>query len=181
MYRLFSALAICFVVSLLFVTDYCRAQDAGTHSAYKVTTYSFGNIMDFEGATSIDLKDYHSLLITNSVSDILSVDFRKDSIAEGSSSDMVKSFVLSARFDATQQISLQGAVGIAKNPLMNVSLLEQKSSWEANLGLIYQLFPNLNYEIHFGYMDTGDLFKERADFSNVDSIIMISNKLTMSF
>jgi hypothetical protein len=30
-------------------------------------------------------------------------------------------------------------------------------------------------------MDTGDIFKERNAYTDVESIIMISNQLTMSF
>ena len=39
----------------------------------------------------------------------------------------------------------------------------------------------LAYEVHFGYMDTGDLFQEVDTYSEVESILMISNQLTLSF
>ena len=55
------------------------------------------------------------------------------------------------------------------------------SSWEANLGVIYKLFNNFSYEMHFGFMDTGDIFKKSNAYSDVESIVMISNQLTMSF
>ena len=173
---------ICLVALLLInvQTVVCHAQDTDTHSAYKVTTYNLGTIIDFEGATNVNLKDYTSLLIANSVSEILGSDLKQFSSLDNTSS-AVKGFVLSAHYDATQQLALQGAFGIGKNQLLDTSMFEQKSSWEANLGLIYRLFPNLNYEVHLGYMETGDMFREKADLTNVDSIIMISNKLTMSF
>lgn len=58
---------------------------------------------------------------------------------------------------------------------------ENESSWEANLGFIYKLVNNLSYEVHFGYMDTGDLFTDQSSYSDVENIIMVSNQLTMSF
>ncbi len=56
-----------------------------------------------------------------------------------------------------------------------------ESSWEANLGVIYKLMNNLSFELHFAYMDTGDLYTRRSSYSDVESIIMVSNRLTMSF
>jgi hypothetical protein len=35
--------------------------------------------------------------------------------------------------------------------------------------------------MHFGFMDTGDLFKRNNAYSDVESIVMISNQLSMSF
>ena len=78
------------------------------------------------------------------------------------------------------KLALQGVLGVTKNS-WDPSTADNKSSWEANLGIIYKMFNNLSYELHFGYMDTGDIFKERNTYTDVESIIMISNKLTMSF
>lgn len=54
-------------------------------------------------------------------------------------------------------------------------------SWEINLGVAYQFFDNFAYEIHFGYMDTGDLYKDSAKFMDLEEITIVTNKLTMSF
>jgi hypothetical protein len=56
-----------------------------------------------------------------------------------------------------------------------------QSSWEANIGVVYNFFNSLAYEVHFGYMDTGDIFQEVDTYSEIDSIIMISNQLTLRF
>ena len=152
-----------------------------THSAYKVTTYSLGNITDFESATSVNLRDYDPLLITGNAADVLANNNTKLLLKENSVRDGVQGFAISARFEASKNFAVKGAFGMAHNTWLNDVQSENKSSWEANLGVIYSFFPNLNYELHLGYMDTGDLFKDRNEYSDVESIIMISNKLTMSF
>ena len=87
-----------------------------------------------------------------------------------------------AQFNATKKFSLLGAFGLTRNLWAPDSInYENESSWEANLGVIYKLLNNLSYEIHFAYMDTGDLFTERSSYNDVESIIMVSNQLTMSF
>ncbi|MDP3480645.1 MAG: hypothetical protein Q8R88_12805, partial [Desulfoprunum sp.] len=71
-------------------------------------------------------------------------------------------------------------VGVTKNN-WGSNTSKHDSSWEANLGLIYKMYKNFSYQVHFGYMDTGDLFKERNTYKDVESIIMVNNQLTMSF
>ena len=171
---------LAFVLAFIFASAGIGwGADLETHSAYKVTTYNLGTVVDFEGATNVDVQDYQPLMITSTAADVLGAD---KSASFGTATQQATSgFALSAQFNATQNIALQGAIGMTKNTWASASLADQKSSWEANLGVIYRLFSNLNYEVHFGYMDTGDLFKERSGYSDVESIIMISNKLTMSF
>jgi hypothetical protein len=79
-------------------------------------------------------------------------------------------------------LTLATAIGLTRNLWSPDSTeFENKSSWEANLGVIYNLFNNLSYELHLGYMEPGNLFTNKSSYSNVESIIMISNKLTLSF
>jgi len=154
-----------------------------THSAYRVTTYSLGNITDFDNAIAVKMQDYAPLMITGATSDIFSGDYRSNPLAKsGGNVGAVEGFAVAARFEAGKSFAIQTVFGMAHNTLNNDRLKsENRSSWEANLGVIYSLLPNLNYELHLGYMDTGDLFKNRSEYSGIDSIIMISNKLTLSF
>ena len=169
-----------FVLAFIFASaGIAWGAEPETHSAYKVAVYNLGTVVDFEGATNVNVRDYEPLIITNSTADVLS-DSKAGSLGTAASGDAASGFALSAQFDATQNFAVQGAFGMTKNVGL-ASLADQKSSWEANLGVVYRLFSNLNYEVHFGYMNTGDLFKERNDYTDVESIIMISNKLTMSF
>lgn len=161
------------------------AEEIGTHSAYKVTSYNLGTIVDdHNNSVTQYLTDFKPLLVTSTASDVLQSEhvgtvFLGDT---ATATTTARGVALSATFDATKKISLQGAFGVTRNLLVPDSLRsESESSWEANLGVIYRLLGNVSYELHFGYMDTGTLFNDRSSYTNVESIIMISNQLTMSF
>lgn len=160
------------------------AQDLSTHSAYKVTSYDLNGLLNQqEGPTSRYLVDFKPLLITNNVSDILSSEhFGKVSLGKEAPDTITEGLAFSATFDATRKISVQGAFGITRNHWASDALNnDSEASWEANLGVIYKFLDYLSYELHFGYMDTGSLFIDRSSYSNEESIIMVSNRLTMSF
>lgn len=147
------------------------------NSYYKISGYSFSAEDSFSDTGSrISVTSFSPLLITNHQADILhgSREFN-----EGAINSTSRSFGVTAQYAATPTIELHGAVGITKNNWTSSDYGD--SSWEADLGVIYKLFSNLRYEVHFGYMDTGDVYKERGTFNDVESIIMISNKITMSF
>lgn len=166
---------------LLFTTGLCfNAHGANIegHMQYKIVSYSFGG----DGSdSSNESYTFGPLLITGATSDIL---IDSTTLPEFGSADPKAAtdfFAVSADFNATPDLSLHGAFGITKNRWNAALDPDYDTSWEANLGVIYRLFNNIRYEIHFGYMETGDLFKESNTYTDVESIIMISNKLTMSF
>lgn len=169
----------------LFIAPQSFAKEQQTHHAYRVTSYNLGAILDFHKKNSLfEGGNFNPLMITSTTSDILNNEFNPtvswvETVPHTASS---KGIALSARIKATEKISLQGAFGITRNLWTpdNVEY-ENESSWEANLGFIYKLVNNLSYEIHLGYMDTGDLFTDQASYTDVENIIMVSNRLTMSF
>lgn len=170
--------------SLVLLASTGRAEDFGGHSAYKVTSYDLSSLF----STSSDTKpryfvDFKPLLITSNVADILgSEHFSNVSLGKTRPDSATDGIALSATFDATRKISVQGAFGVTRNHWSPDTLnFENEASWEANLGVIYKLLDYLSYELHFGYMDTGTLFTDRSSYTNVESIIMVSNQLTMSF
>ena len=173
--------------AVLAVFGYSRgmAQDMRTHNIYRVTSYNLGAILDSQYTQKKRFSTgFSPLLITNSTSDIL------DNVHEGTVSWVetdshtanTRGIAVAAQFNATRDFAFLGAFGLTKNLWAPESMnFENESSWEANLGVMYKLLGNLSYEIHFAYMDTGDLFTERSSYSDVESIIMVSNRLTMSF
>jgi len=176
---------ILIILQLIIQSGTLYGADLNGHSAYKVTSYNLGAIQGLQGNSTLKQSDdFNPLIITNSAADILtSENDRTGSFDETSSHNPnVSSIALSAQFDATKNISLQGAFGVTRN-LWTPDLMGgvNGSSWEANLGVIYKLLNNLSYELHFGYMDTGDLFSNRSSYSDVENIIMISNQLSLSF
>ena len=161
-----------------------HAEEITAH-AYRVTSYNLGAIADAEGIQAMRFSaDYSPLMITNTAVDIFNSE-HKEIVSLGETaltSSSINGMALSATFDATQKISVQGALGFTHNLWAPDSInYESESSWEANLGIIYKLLDNLSYELHFGYMETGDIFTDRSSYTDVENIIMISNKLTMGF
>lgn len=157
------------------------AGGAETHSVYKVTTYNLGALLGDQGSSNLGLRNYEPLMITSTKADILSVNPAKANSLKGTSTQNgAKGFAIAAEYSATPRFALQGVLGVTQDIKPN-SAFDAESSWEANLGLIYRFLDNLSYEVHFGYMDAGNLLRERSSYSDTESIIMISNKLTMSF
>jgi len=167
-------------------TGMLYAGEVESHRAYRITSYNLGadfelrgNIPDSPGA------NFQPLLITSTKADILNNQYEGSASWDGDTSVTTaptKSLAVSAQYDATQKVSLQGAFGITRNLWTpDIADYESESGWEANLGIIYKVLNNLSYEMHFGYMDTGKLFSERSSYTDVENIIMISNRLTMSF
>lgn len=148
------------------------------HMRYRIISYSFSNDTNGQQENSVNLGP---LLITGNSADIFTDSTYNTSEYGINPSHKTDILAVSADFPATSSLSVQGTFGIAQNRRDSSYDSDYDTSWEANVGVIYKLFNNIRYEIHFGYMDTGDLFKERNTYSDVESIIMISNKLTMSF
>jgi hypothetical protein len=175
---------IMLVLLLVCQSGMLYANDSETHRAFKVTSYDLGAIENFQSKGPLASRNFQPLLITSSVADILNSEFEKTVSSGKTLGDVsnISSVALSAQIDATKNISLQGAVGVTRNLWTPELMGDLKgSSWEANLGVIYNFLDNLSYELHFGYMETGAIFSDRNSYSDVESIIMISNKITLSF
>jgi hypothetical protein len=167
-------------LSVLATTAPAMGADRETHSVYKVTTYNLGALLSDSGSSQLSLQNYEPLMITSTKADMLSGNSSKSySLKDGSEARDAKGFAIAAEYSATENIAVQGVLGVTRN--MSNNMLDPDAAWEANLGLIYRFFDNLSYQVHFGYMDAGKLLKERSSYSDAESIIMISNKLTLSF
>ena len=152
-----------------------------THSVYRVTTYNLGALLGDQSGGRLSLQNYEPLLITSTKSDILNSENQKSASLVGAAPDRgTKGFAIAAEYSATPKIAVQGVLGVTQN-MVQYQPLDADASWEANLGVIYRFFDNLSYEVHFGYMDAGDVLKDRSSYTNDESIIMISNKITLSF
>lgn len=155
-----------------------KATDLEGHIEYTVVSYTFDSATLQNRFGNDDSKP---LMITNSTSDVLTGSLKnEEDIGVGALNPATDIFALSADFIATPEFSVRGVFGVAKDANA-VFDHNYESSWEANVGVIYKLFNNISYEVHFGYMETGDLFLEKNSYSDVESIIMISNQLSMSF
>lgn len=165
---------------VLGLVSLASAANLDGHLQYKIVSYNFSSDQTADSNNTIH---FDPLLITDSASDILLAGSPNGSSGYNSQDPKQATdiYAVSAYFTASPELSWHGTIGITKNRWNAALDSGYDSSWEANLGIIYKLFNNIRYEVHFGYMDTGDLFKESQAYSDVESIIMISNKLTMSF
>lgn len=177
MKKLLIHIAILILVSS--VGTIASAANLDDHLQYRIISYNFSSDQSTDPSNTIH---FDPLLITDSTSDvIIGSPYSSSAYGMQDPKKATDIYAVSAYFTASPELSWHGAIGITKNRWNAALDSNYDSSWEANLGIIYKLFNNIRYEVHFGYMDTGDLFKESQAYSDVENIIMISNKLTMSF
>ncbi|MEW6328110.1 MAG: hypothetical protein AB1487_11055 [Thermodesulfobacteriota bacterium] len=90
---------------------------------------------------------------------------------------------LYADYQVNPQLAVHGALGVAYADKVNSALYQDDEfGTEFDLGLKYQLMSNLAYELHFGYLWTGDFFKgTSANNYNTDDVYQIDHSLTLSF
>ncbi len=172
---------IIYVLSLLQIAigSAAVAASAGEHIPYRVISYNFSSD---ETDSQFSSLTYGPLMITGAAADVLTdASLQFDDFGSIDPKSITDTFAVSANFSPTPALSLHGTFGITKNRWQAALNPDYESGWETNLSIIYKLFNNINYEVHFGYMDTGDLFEEKDTYTGVESIIMINSKLTMSF
>jgi hypothetical protein len=88
-----------------------------------------------------------------------------------------------ADYTVNPQLALHGALGVAYADKINSALYQDDEfGKEFDLGLKYQIMSNLAYELHFGYLWTGDFFKGAStDNYTTDDVYQIDHSLTLSF
>lgn len=170
------------LIPAIFTVSAALADDLDTHSVYRVTSYNFGTLDHQDGQALNSMTSSFPLLITGYQSDILGdMNIDDDQFLTTPKSSATGGFALSAQYSPpNNKFSFMGAIGVTSSD-WDPGTEENKASWEANLGIIYQLFNNVSYGVHFGYMNTGDVYKRRDSFNDVESVIMVSNQLTLSF
>jgi hypothetical protein len=159
------------------------AADLGNTGDYQITGFSFDSdaVSESESGLRFESSRFKPLMITNSSSDILAGDPFINDLSAQTSRSAPHGFAVAAEYLATPSLAFHGAIGVTKGNWDADAALQSESSWEANIGVVYNFFNSLAYEVHFGYLDAGDVFKQSDAYSDIDSIIMISNQLTMSF
>ncbi len=94
----------------------------------------------------------------------------------------VHAIVLSADFQATEKLSLHGAFGWAE-AADEMAGWDSDYGYELDAGLGYKLLDNLTYNLHFGWLATGDFFKGANPAPGVDAndVTVLYNNLSMRF
>ena len=91
----------------------------------------------------------------------------------------VHAIVLSADFQASDKLGLHAAVGAAE-AASELPGYDSDYGYEVNAGASYKLLDNLTYNLHFGWLATGDFFK-LGTANDVQDITVLYNNLTMTF
>ncbi|MBU0945042.1 MAG: hypothetical protein KJ804_15185 [Proteobacteria bacterium] len=90
-------------------------------------------------------------------------------------------FVGAADFQATEKIGLHGALGYAM-AAAEMEGFDNDYGWEVDLGASYKLLDNLTYNLHFGYLASGDFFKGNNDLGyDANDVTLLYNNLSMTF
>ena len=94
----------------------------------------------------------------------------------------VHGVVVAADFKASDKVALHAALGVAWSDEEADSIDQDDDyGWEINLGVKYQLLDNLNYNLNFGYLDTGDYF-EMGDLDwDTEDVYAVTNSINLSF
>ena len=172
------------LATLLIIAGASAAQAQGLdNSEYKITGYTFDSdaVSESESGLLFETSRFKPLMITSSTADVFGEDPFGTSFSAQATGTAPHGWAVAAEYLPTPNLAFHGAIGVTSVAWDAQSEGELQSSWEANIGVVYNFFNSLSYEVHFGYMDTGDLFQEVDTYSEVESILMISNQLTLSF
>jgi hypothetical protein len=88
--------------------------------------------------------------------------------------------VASGDYQASEKLAFHGAIGWAQ-------AADEKAGWENDYGYefdagaSYKLLDNLTYNLHFGYLATGDFFKGANEARETNSVTLWYNNLSMTF
>ena len=172
------------VVATLIVGGVVSAQaDALDNTEYKITGYTFDSdaVSESESGLLFETSRFRPLMITSTTTDVFGEDPFGSSFSSQTTGTSPHGWAVAAEYLPTPNLAFHGAIGVTSVAWDSKANDDLQSSWEANIGVVYSFFNSLAYEVHFGYMDTGDLFQEVDTYSEIESILMISNQLTLSF
>jgi len=152
---------------------------------YKLIAYTLSNgdsDVYSEGSSSKSIS-FQSLYISpEAMNTVLN---REDTFLNSSAADInkgdYKGFAIRAAYAPTSAITFHSSIGLTDTMDEKDLSYTDRVGWEVDLGLAYKFLNHFAYEVHFGYMDTGELFRDSNSFNDVDNITIITNKLTMSF
>jgi hypothetical protein len=163
-------------LTVALATAFCSGDDSSTDSDYKQGT-PFG--LDFQ-PLYIATGPYSNITTSQTGSYGGAMTNVTLSGLPAGSNTGAKAYVLSADYQVDPQLALHGALGLAYAD-KTASGVDDEFGKEFNLGMKYQIMNNLAYELHFGYLWTGDFFKAGANNYRTDDIYQIDHSLTLSF
>ncbi|HIJ79766.1 MAG: hypothetical protein OEY01_13610 [Desulfobulbaceae bacterium] len=95
--------------------------------------------------------------------------------------DGVHMIGLFANYKASDKLTLNAAIAYAMADEEKIANQDDDYGVEYNVGAAYKLLDNLTYEVHLGYLDTGDYFQEGVSGQALHNVTLLTNSLTMTF
>ncbi len=170
----------------VFLASHAQANDNILEKGeFKLRTYSLtnGSTSDSYDLTTAKTDSFSSLYISPAAMETILGDRRdlSNSGIRDINSDDLKGFSVKVAYAPTSDITLHSSFGFTETINQKQANYSDSLGWEVDLGVAYKFLNKFAYEIHFGYMDTGDLFKQSNQYMDVEEITIVTNKLTMSF
>ncbi len=172
-------------ISFLFLCLAVGGQASGEElraGEYTFRAYSLldGNPLNPKQDDFHDTVTFRNLYIFSSAMDSA---FNRDVHFAGSNADKTnfQGLVVKAAYSPTSTITIHSSLGLSNTSDDERIKYGDRLGWEFDLGMAYRFLDNFAYEIHFGYMDTGQLFTESNRYTDIEDITIVTNKITMSF
>ena len=119
-------------------------------------------------------------ILTGAQTDFFTEDGGEDSLSTQTRNAEMDGIAIIADYKPSPRIKLHTAIGAANTDKTSLGTTDQYG-WEANIGLGYKILDNLTYELHLGYMATGDVFKSGDEDVEIEDITIITQHLTLKF
>jgi len=180
-------LLILLTFSLSSIAISAHADGKGLQSGdYKLFAYTLSNSQagSQSGSNASKSVSFHSLYIS---SEAMNTVLNREQYSLSSPHINInkvnnyQDFALKAAYAPTSSITLHSSIGLTDTLENQDIAYTDRVGWEVDLGVAYKFLNKFAYEVHFGYMDTGELFKESSSYTDIDDITIVTNKLTMSF
>jgi len=173
------AVILCFAINVQAAE---RGPQTGEYTLHAYTL-SNGTPVSSQNTNSYNNIAFRNLYIFSSAMDTA---FSRDDNFQNNSpahinADRFQGIALKAAYSPTSSVTFHSSIGLTNTSSDERLDYTDRLGWELDLGMAYKFLGNFAYEVHFGYMDTGQLFTESNRYTDIEDITIVTNKLTMSF
>ena len=183
MKNIFSIALVTLLLSLGIVAQAAERDTWGEGYTLQAYTLSNGNSVTLEtDGGSSDIKLHNLFIFSDAMDTILNRDddlFRKSHA--GINAVPFQGMAIKAAYSPLSNITIHSSIGLSNTSVDETLAYTERLGWELDLGVAYKFLNKFAYEVHFGYMDTGELFTESNRYTDLKDITIVTNKLTMSF
>lgn len=166
-------------------TGVCAAERNLRQGEYKLFAFSLqnGSTEPYPANTGPKIKHFGSLYISpEAINNALNTEQGLPGSPQANLlPDPYQGFAIKAAYAPTSNIILHSSLGLTDTTTDKTIAYKDRVGWELDLGVAYKFLNKFAYEVHFGYMDTGQLFSESYNSPDITDITIVVNKLTMSF